>query len=81
MDCNWCFDQVIKKGAYMAVLIFLLAGVVIVVLSLLVKYTREMRDLLREYRLEIKELNASVKTFKRRLNDITTARPETGCNE
>ena len=65
----------------MAVLIFLSAGFVIVVLSLLVKYTREMRDLLREYRLEIKELNANVKTLKRRLNEITTARPETGCNE
>ena len=65
----------------MSVLILLSAGFVIVVLSLLVKYTREMRDLLREYRLEIKELNANVKTLKRRLNEITTARPETGCNE
>ncbi|MDY6929876.1 MAG: hypothetical protein SWN10_22635 [Pseudomonadota bacterium] len=65
----------------MAVLIFLSAGFVIVVLSLLVKYTREMRDLLREYRLEIKELNANVKTLKRRLNEITAARSETGCNE
>lgn len=45
----------------MAVLILLSAGFVIVVLSLLVKYTREMRDLLCEYRLEIKELNANVK--------------------
>ena len=65
----------------MSVLILLSAGFVIVVLSLLVKYTREMRDLLREYRLEIKELNANVKTLKRRLNEITTARPEPGCNE
>ena len=65
----------------MSVLILLSAGFVIVVLSLLDKYTREMRDLLREYRLEIKELNANVKTLKRRLNEITTARPETGCNE
>lgn len=65
----------------MSVLILLSAGFVIVVLSFLVKYTREMRDLLREYRLEIKELNANVKTLKRRLNEITTARPETGCNE
>jgi len=65
----------------MAVLILLSAGVVIVVLPPLVKYTREMRDLLREYRLEIKELNANVKTLKRRLNEITAARPETGCNE
>ena len=65
----------------MAVLILLSAGFVIVVLSLLVKYTREMRDLLREYRLEIKELNANVKSLKRRLNEITTTRPESGCNE
>ena len=65
----------------MAVLILLSAGFVIVVMSLLVKYTREMRNLLREYRLEIKELNANVKTLKRRLNEIITARPETGCNE
>ena len=65
----------------MSVLILLSAGFVIVVLSFLVKYTREMRDLLREYRLEIKEFNANVKTLKRRLNEITTARPETGCNE
>ena len=65
----------------MAVLILLSAGVVIVVLSLLVKYTREMRDLLCEYRLEIKELNANVKALKRRLNEITAARPDTGCNE
>ena len=65
----------------MAVLILLSAGVVIVVLSLLVKYTREMRDLLCEYRLEIKELNANVKALKRRLHEITAARPDTGCNE
>mgnify|MGYP000250286394 CR=1 FL=1 len=54
---------------------------VLIFLSLVIKYTREMRDLLREYRLEIKELNANVKTLKRRLNEITAARPETGCNE
>ena len=65
----------------MVVLILLSAGFVIVVLSLLVKYTREMRNLLREYRLEIKELNANVKSLKRRLNEITTTRPESGCNE
>ena len=65
----------------MAVLLFLSAGFVILMLSLLVKFTREMRDLLREYRLEIKELNANVKALKRRLNEITAARPDTGCNE
>tara|TARA_B100000700_G_scaffold203753_1_gene224030 strand:- start:519 stop:716 length:198 start_codon:yes stop_codon:yes gene_type:complete len=65
----------------MAVLLFLSAGFVILMLSLLVKFTREMRDLLREYRLEIKELNANVKSLKRRLNEITTTRPESGCNE
>lgn len=65
----------------MAVLILLSAGFVIVVLSLLVKYTREIHDLLREYRLEIKELNAKVKSLKRRLKEISAARPETGCNE
>ena len=65
----------------MAVLLFLSAGFVILMLSLLVKFTREMRDLLREYRLEIKELNANVKALKRRLHEITAARPDTGCNE
>ena len=65
----------------MVVLILLSAGFVIVVLSLLVKYTREMRNLLREYRLEIKELNANIKTLKRRLNETTASRPETGCHE
>ena len=51
----------------MAVLLFLSAGFVILMLSLLVKFTREMRDLLREYRLEIKELNANVKSLNSRV--------------
>ena len=65
---------VIGALIYFAFIIIWLA--VPVMVYLISKRVKEMRDIARESRLEVKELNASLKFIKRKLNDGLEANKE-----
>ena len=58
---------------FVFIIIWLAVPVMIYLIS---KRVKEMRDIARESRLEVKELNASLKFIKRKLNDGLEANKE-----
>lgn len=70
------FGSVGVIGALLYFVFIIIWLAVPVMIYLISKRVKEMRDIARESRLEVKELNASLKFIKRKLNDGWEANKE-----
>ena len=70
------FGSVGVIGALIYFVFIIIWLAVPVMVYLISKRVKEMRDIARESRLEVKELNASLKFIKRKLNDGWEANKE-----
>jgi hypothetical protein len=70
------FGSVGVIGALIYFVFIIIWLAVPVMIYLISKRVKEMRDIARESRLEVKELNASLKFIKRKLNDGWEANKE-----
>lgn len=70
------FGSVGVIGALIYFVFIIIWLAVPVMVYLISKRIKEMRDIARESRLEVKELNASLKFIKRKLNDGLEANKE-----